>query len=585
MRRVGLFVLLVGATACAARTPAAVATGPVQAPAVVSPLTALLVDPVEHALAAAEAAFAAGQAASQHGHLKDARLEFDRALDTLLLMPGGARSDPRLAAAVDSLTDRISAIELEALSSGDGFTETSSEPASIDTLLSLPEAEADALPADAVASNVRADLAATVHDIPIPLNDRVLRFVELFQGRLRGFLTEGLTRGAAYLPMIQMVFREEGLPLDLAFVPLVESAFKPTAVSRANARGVWQFMRGTGTENGLQHDWYIDERADPEKATRAAAKYLKTLHKMFGDWHLALASYNGGPGRVQRAMKRSGIDDFWTLSASAGHLPRETRDYVPMILAATIIARNPAQYDFAIPPALPFATDLFTVSRPVDLRRVAEWAGVSADAVRALNPELRRWTTPVRAREYQLRVPIGTMRSVIQGYSETAPEDSAALQVLRRAQGRIRGQHRPPPGSVARRPGRRQLPRQDRPGETRPAPDRAAGASGRAAGWPRDDRWHRQSRRDPHGLPRAQGRYALGDCPPLRRQRREPARLEPPQGLGPVDRRPPADSQRARRQRAVAAQRILHFPPLSRYARGAASRGPGCHSRDIPAPA
>ena len=113
--------------------------------------------------------------------------------------------------------------------------------------------------------------------------------------------------------MIQEVFRSEGVPLDLAYVPLVESAFKPNAVSRAKARGMWQFMRGTALENGLKHDWYIDERADPEKATRAAAKYLKTLYGMFGDWHLALASYNGGPGRVQRAMTRSGKDDFWEL--------------------------------------------------------------------------------------------------------------------------------------------------------------------------------------------------------------------------------------------------------------------------------
>ena len=132
--------------------------------------------------------------------------------------------------------------------------------------------------------------------------------MELFTGRLKSYLEEGLSRGARYLPMIQDVFRAEGLPLDLAYVPLIESAFKPNALSRAKAKGMWQFMRGTALENGLEHDWYIDERADPEKATRAAAKYLKTLYSMFDDWHLALASYNGGPGRVQRAMKRSGRD-------------------------------------------------------------------------------------------------------------------------------------------------------------------------------------------------------------------------------------------------------------------------------------
>ena len=429
MRRVGLLFLLVGASACASRTPAPVATAPVQAapaPPVAQPPAP--VDPVAQAVATAEAAFEAGRAASQQGHLKDARLAFDLALDTLLVMPGGARSDPRLSAAVDALTDRISALELATLSSGDGFTETATEPASIDTLLSLPPAEADASPAPEVATAVRADLATTTHDIPIPLNDRVLRFVEIFQGRLRPFLTDGLTRGGPFLPMIHTVFREEGLPLDLAFVPLVESGFKTTALSRASARGVWQFMRPTGKEYGLRSDWYIDERADPEKATRAAAKYLKALHRMFGDWHLAIASYNGGPGRVQRAVKRTGIDNFWELSESSKHLPRETRDYVPMILAAAIIARNPAQYGFEIPSTLPFAPDVVTVSGPVDLRNVAEWAGVPADDIRSLNPELRRWTTPVRSRDYQLRVPMGTMASVLEGYAGAAPGDAAALQ-------------------------------------------------------------------------------------------------------------------------------------------------------------
>jgi membrane-bound lytic murein transglycosylase D len=430
MRRLGLVLIVcAGASACASRTPAVVASLPVlAAPVQVAVPAPQPPDPVAQAIAAAESAFDAGRAASDQGHLRDARLAFDLALDTLLLMPGGARIDQRLSAAVDGLIDRISAIELDTLSRGDGFAETGSEPASIDTLLSLPAAEADAAPAPELATAVRDDLAATAHDIPIPLNDRVLRFVEIFQGRLRGFLTDGLTRGAAYLPMIQTVFREEGLPLDLGFVPLVESAFKTTALSRASARGVWQFMRGTGKENGLQHDWYIDERADPEKATRAAAKYLKTLYNMFGDWHLALASYNGGPGRVQRAVKRSGVNDFWALTSTAQHLPRETRDYVPMILAAAIIARNPAQYGFEVPAAGPFAADIVTVSRPVDLRRVAEWAGVSADDIRALNPELRRWTTPIRAREYQLRVPVGSFASVVDGYGGSAPDESAALQ-------------------------------------------------------------------------------------------------------------------------------------------------------------
>jgi membrane-bound lytic murein transglycosylase D len=426
---IALSLALAATTACASSRPTVVSTAPTQlAAAAVDPPATAPPDPIAEALATSERAFEAGRRAIENGHLSDARLAFDQALDSLLLVPGGARADARLATALDALVDRISAVELDALARGDGFTETASEPASIDSLLSMPPPEAT--PAPSVVTAVRDDLAATAHDIPIPQNDRVLGYVEAFQGRLRTFLAEGLARGAEFMPMIQTVFREEGLPLDLAYVPLVESAFKPTALSRASARGVWQFMRPTARENGLTHDWYIDERADPEKSTRAAAKYLKTLHRIFdGDWHLALASYNGGPGRVQRAVKRSGIGDFWRLSASTRRLlPRETREYVPMILAAVIIARNPAQYGFEVPALPPVATDVVTLNGPVDLRRIAEWASVPADTIRALNPELRRWTTPVRQSAYQLKVPAGTAAAIAVAHAATAPEEAASLQ-------------------------------------------------------------------------------------------------------------------------------------------------------------
>ena len=174
--------------------------------------------------------------------------------------------------------------------------------------------------------------------------------------------------------MIQEVFRAEGLPLDLAYIPVIESGFKTNALSKASAKGPWQFMRATATEQGLKTDWYIDERSDPEKATVAAAQYLKTLHKMFdGDWHLVLAAYNGGLGRVQRAMKRSGQDDFWSLSSSSRYLPRETREYVPLILAAIIVAKNPSQYGFDITAEEPIAYEKVARAasdRPAPRRRV-----------------------------------------------------------------------------------------------------------------------------------------------------------------------------------------------------------------------
>jgi membrane-bound lytic murein transglycosylase D len=186
-------------------------------------------------------------------------------------------------------------------------------------------------------------------------------------------------------------------------------------------------MRGTALENGLRHDWYIDERADPEKATRAAAKYLKTLYSMFGDWHLALASYNGGPGRVQRAVKRSGRDDFWKLSATSRYLPRETRDYVPLILAAIIVARNPSQYDMEVAPVEAPLFETVTVAGVVDIRRVAEWAGASVQDIQDLNPELRRWTTPIRATEYELKVPMGAAEVISTRLAEPGSDDLAPL--------------------------------------------------------------------------------------------------------------------------------------------------------------
>jgi membrane-bound lytic murein transglycosylase D len=385
-------------------------------------------DPIAILIASSDQHFDAGQKELALGHLERAKAEFNKALDALLESPDGARSNVRLREHFERLVDRISVLEQAALATGDGFSETKSEPAAIDSLLAIETFESSS-PKAATAEAVEADLQTTAHDIPIPTNDRVLRYVELFQGRLREFLTEGLSRGVQYLPMIQSTFRAEGLPLDLAYIPLIESAFKPSALSKAQARGVWQFMRGTALENGLRSDWYLDERADPTKATQAAAKYLKTLYNMFEDWHLAMASYNGGPGRVKRALERSRKIDFWQLSASTRYLPRETRDYVPMILAAVIIAKNPAQYGFDIVPVAPTLSEKVTVPPALDLRRVAEWAGVPMDDIQALNPEFRRWTTPVKKGEYSIKVPMGTADKVREGLAAAAPTQLNAMQL------------------------------------------------------------------------------------------------------------------------------------------------------------
>lgn len=385
-------------------------------------------DPVADLIALSNRHFASGQTELEQGHLDEAKIEFNRALEVLLESPFGARSEPRIREHFDRLVEKISAYEVTALAQGDGFTEKKYEPATIDDLLAISTFEKP-VPTAETKQTVAEDLQTTVHDIDIPMNAKVLSYVQLFTGRLKGYLEEGLSRGARFLPMIQNVFRAEGLPLDLAYVPLVESAFKTNALSRAKAKGMWQFMRGTALENGLKHDWYIDERAEPEKATKAAAKYLKTLHRMFdGDWHLALASYNGGPGRVQRAIRRSGRDDFWRLTTSTRYLPRETREYVPLILAAIIIARNPSQYGMNVTPFPTPTIETVTLPKAVDLRRVAEWTGTPIDTIQELNPELRRWTTPIRAKDYELKVPAGAAEPLRGRLAQADPAELAPLR-------------------------------------------------------------------------------------------------------------------------------------------------------------
>jgi membrane-bound lytic murein transglycosylase D len=419
----GIVILSACGSKSAPQTPAPApppAPAPVPVPKPVDPISTLIETSQQH--------FLAGERELHMGHLERARLEFDRAVDVLLDSPYGARADARLREHFDRLVDRINAYEVTALAQGDGFAEKSYEPASIDELLKIatfPKAPADSETTEAV----KADLAATEHDVPIPQNSRVLSYVELFQGRLRDYIQESLTRGTKYLPMIQEVFRAEGIPLDLAYIPIIESGFKTNALSRASAKGPWQFMRATAIEQGLKHDWYIDERSDPEKATIAAAKYLKSLHKLFdGDWHLVLAAYNGGMGRVQRAMNRAGVTDFWRLSSSSRFLPRETREYVPLILAAIIVAKNPGQYGFDIVAEAPMEYETVAVPRPVDLRRVAEWTGRTIDEIQSLNPELRRWTTPLKTTDYELKVPVGTAVQFNERFASASPNELVTLK-------------------------------------------------------------------------------------------------------------------------------------------------------------
>ena len=426
--------LCVALTACGASAKPQVSPTPPPAPAVkpaplppapVKPAT----DPVAVLIATSQSHFDTGERELTAGHLDKAREAFDQAVEVLLESPYGARTDARMREHFDRLIDRINAYEVTALAQGDGFAEKKYEAAPIDEILKNATTFAAPAADAATMAAVKADLELNPHDIPIPEHSKVLSYVEVMQGRMRDYIQESLVRGAKYMPMIQSVFRAEGLPLDLAYIPIIESSFKTNALSKASAKGPWQFMKPTAKDHDLKIDWFIDERSDPEKATVAAAKYLKTLSKMFnGDWNLVLAAYNGGPGRVSRAMKKAGIDDFWQLSATSKYLPRETREYVPLIMAAMIIGRNPAQYGFEAITAEPIAYDKVTMPQATDLRRVAEWTGSTVDEIQALNPELRRWTTPVKYPKYEMKVPSGTAERLTAKLAEASPADFSAFK-------------------------------------------------------------------------------------------------------------------------------------------------------------
>jgi membrane-bound lytic murein transglycosylase D len=247
----------------------------------------------------------------------------------------------------------------------------------------------------------------TGFDIPIVVNDAVLKAVAFYQFRTPMAFAAALKRSGRYMGVMRGILKEEGLPEDLVYVAMIESAFKYQAHSRAAAHGFWQFIPGTGKRYGLRRNASFDERSDPVKSTRAAAAYFRDLYEMFGDWHLAMAAYDAGEGKILRSLQRTGARDFWELSAGST-LRRETRDYVPFVLATALIAKDPARFGFDVVPDPPLAWETVTVKKPVDLARVAEITGNALPDLQLLNSELRTRTTPHGVSSYELRVPSGT---------------------------------------------------------------------------------------------------------------------------------------------------------------------------------
>lgn len=360
-------------------------------------------DEVDALIANAEKLYASGQANYRAGHLEAAKQDFDRAFNTLLSSELDVRRDERLEREFDKLVEAVHELELVALKQGDGFSEPRSEPAPID------EANDVTFPVDPnIKAKAEAEIKITKSDLPLMLNDEVASFINYFSSP-RGKITleHALTRSGRYREMILRVLKQEGVPQDLIYLAQAESGFQPLALSRAGARGMWQFMAGRSSMYGLERDWWIDERQDPEKATRAAARHLKDLYNQFGDWYLAMAAYNSGPGTIQHAVERTGYADFWELYRR-GVLPQETRNYVPIIVAVTIMAKNPEQYGLEhVKPEPAPNVDQVTIDYPVDLRLVAECVDTSVNYLQELNPSLLRLTTP-KDRSFILNLPAGS---------------------------------------------------------------------------------------------------------------------------------------------------------------------------------
>lgn len=359
-------------------------------------------DAVEATIAAAEKSYAAGLEDYKAGHLDAAKQDFNNAVDILMQGPVDVKADDRLQQEFDKITEEINQLEMVAFKEGDGFTEEKSEPAPID------EANEVTFPSDPnLKANAEADLKTLRSDLPLMINDYVAGYINYFSSRGRGVFESALARSGKYREMILRIFKEEGVPQDLIYLAQAESGFKPLALSRARARGMWQFMASRGVGYGLRRSWWVDDRQDPEKSTRAAARHLKDLYKQFGDWYLAMAAYNSGPGNVQQAVKRTGYADFWELY-KRNVLPAETKNYVPIILAMTIISKNPSRYGLdAVTPEGPLNYDVERVNYPVDLRLVAECVDVPVDQLVELNPSLLRRTTP-KDQPFDLHLPAGT---------------------------------------------------------------------------------------------------------------------------------------------------------------------------------
>ncbi len=389
--------------------------------------------PAYVAMTKASEIFARGRDAALAGDFDCAREYFRQAIEVLRPPSGPAPSDRELLEFSYQLYE--SALRYEALAGPAEEAGTSDGlVASELTEIAEPKATEQAIvdAKEAIATDISvADTTGVSYDIPIAVNDAVLKVLAAFQTDLHGVIGRGLARSGRYIPMIHRIFQEEGIPKDLAQIALVESSFLTHARSPMKAHGIWQFMPRTGRHYGLTANGIVDERSDPEKATRAAARYLSYLHELFNDWYLAMAAYNAGEGKILRAMQRTGARDFWELSAS-GTIRPQTQNYVPAVIAATLIARNPVHYGFDVEYEEPLAYETVLLDRPVQLKHLSP----SVEELMRLNPELTTAITPRQPEGYELKIPVGARSSVLLAFAgaPTASFSPARRHVVRRGE-------------------------------------------------------------------------------------------------------------------------------------------------------
>jgi membrane-bound lytic murein transglycosylase D len=374
---------------------------------------------VQELINQSEQAYRSGVDNYRAGRLDAARVDFDSAVDLMLTSGMDLKADPQLADEFDHLLNAVNSLEMAALKQGNGFSPPL-EAAPLDT------ANEVTFPANAaLTAKVAAELKTTQSDFPLVINDYVAGFISYFSNSATGHahLLRSLERAGKYKDMISKNLRDQGVPQDLIYLAVAESGFQPQALNaHSGAGGMWQFMP-TGAY-GLTRNGWFDERFDPEKSSKAYAKYMKTLYDQFGDWYLAMAAYDWGPGNVQRAVMRTGYADFWELYRR-NVLPAETKNYVPGIIAAIIMAKNPAQYGLeGMVPEPAVVSDTVTVDYAIDLRLVADLTDAPLPEIVALNPSLLRMTTPSDM-PFDLHIPAGTQEAFTSRLKEI-PEDKRA---------------------------------------------------------------------------------------------------------------------------------------------------------------